>query len=186
MNQRLTPLILGLLFTLFLSQGTRAQDALTAGYFSNVGIQPGAQLGLVFDLKEVSERNRVLFLSPQIASFTRPGVNTNYLLRVEGGIRQNSQSGKSFSALSGSLGYLLRSELLSLSVNLGSGDIEDKTRESSHHFVPTIHYTYGRYLNEKWSWLSKAGLGYRFETDDQGSAMVFIEAGIYLKLIGNN
>ena len=186
MNRRHTPFIFALLFLTSLSTFTAsAQEAITMGYFSRVGIQPGIQAGLLFDLGSINDsgtRARSVFLSPQAAVFTRPGINTNYLLRVESGISQKSRSERSFSALSVSAGYLFKTEVESVSVSLGSGEITDKARTNTHHFVPALHSTYGRYFSEKWSWFTKIGLGYRFEKEDLGTTTLFFEAGVHLSL----
>ncbi len=136
-------MILSLL--LFLPGAAIADEPeLSVGLVLPYGVQPGVQVGLTLGLTE-----RV-FLRPQLAVFTRPGVHSDLMTDVEIGLR-SPRGARGWSA-STSLGvaYLLSLQVRSKSVDIGTADVT-RTRAFRHHVVPA--------LNGEVSWTAPAGLG---------------------------
>lgn len=183
--------ILTILFLLGIHLHLFAQkeNSISVAYFGNFAIQPGLKIGSQFNFKtwekdkfhkkDTITKLQKLFVSPQFTIFTRPERNTNYLINVDLGYQFQNKERKLYQAVSLGLGYLLQSELLSFSVNLGSGETSNKNRESRHFFLPTLNYELGGYIGQerKFAWYTKYGLGSKLFGEIESSMLVFLELG---------
>lgn len=167
----------------FQSFSQEKEIPISLAYFGNFAIQPGVKVGTELDFKywekESSPKIQKLFISPQFAVFTRVRKNTNYFFNVNIGYKRQNKERKLYQSFSLGLGYLLQNELLSFSVNLGSGDITDKNKELRHYFLPTINYELGGYIGQKrnFGWYSQYSLGSKIAPSRESSVVVFLEVG---------
>lgn len=95
-------------------------------------------------------------------------------------LRANSLS---YSALSLGLGYLAQSRVLTLSTNLGNGEVENQNRKTTTYFVPTVNYELGRAFSERFGWFGKVSLGSKLLSKKESEMVIFGELGVkfYLK-----
>jgi len=168
----------------------RAQNdgmQLTAGYYGHVLIQPGIRLGVQLPLQQwAGQQNdgalaESLVLHPQVGMFTRPGVNTSGTISCEAGYQRQRSNRKANSTYAVGMGYQARSEVLGVTVSVGSGEVTDKDREWRHYFMPTISYRYGHTLNQKLGYYAKATTGL-LVGNEESSMLLFTEFGITIHL----
>ena len=154
------------------------------GYHSQAGIQPGLKIGAEFSIKDWDSRTRSFnyFLNPNVAYYTWPGNDRNLYSHFEFGIGTRKERKKVRNAISLGAGYLLESQLISYSVNLGTGDLNDENREIRHYFVTTINYTWERKFSEVIDGYFKPSYGFRFGENDKTSALLFLELGVKYNL----
>lgn len=80
------------------------------------------------------------------------------------------------------LGYLSSWETLSLSVNLGTGNISNRDVEQRSYFLPTVSYTFGRDPGTKLGWFSKVSFGREISSAREDAGFFALEVGILYNL----
>ena len=185
-----TTLIYALLFTssLVFSQNKSEGLPISVGYFGNFLIQPGAKIGAQFSLNKWETehegkkgnytKEKRIFVSPQVAFFSRPGNNMNLLVNADIGYQRKKMNQGSYSAVSLGLGYLLESQVVSIVYNLSDGSIKEKIREPRNYFLPTINYEFGHAIDFKTNWYMKFSLGSKLSPNRERSGVFFIELGM--------
>lgn len=188
-----------LIFILFFShyqvfsQMFQERVPISVGYFSNFGFQPGVAIGTSFDLKTWEKEKaknqgtvtkvRRFFISPQIGFYSRIGQNSNYLLSVEGGYKRQKKGDRRYVAFSAGLGYLLQSQALSFSVNLGTGEHSNKQRQINHFLLPTANVEFGGGISRTVGWYTKMSLGSKISAKQESQMTLFVGFGVKLYLI---
>ncbi len=186
----LISLILGLgLHAGLFAQSNSLQNTLTAGYFSQLGIEPGVSLGadiyVSTDLfsSSTSAQHHLVF-QPQLAAFTNPENFQSALVR--GGIalrRTTERKGRlRFRQLGVGLGYMFHSEITGLRVNLADGSITSKERDNRQYVVPTINASMGRMLNDRLGYYLSASYGPKLHAERKPDGAVFLELGLSYSL----
>ena len=120
--------ILLLLLAFFFSS---FRQEVRVGYFSQWVFQPGLSLGFHTSMK--SER----YIGGQLAYFSQPDVDRNWIPRLEAGKRWDGER-KGYQAVGISIGYWRQSELEEVALNLGTGKRENEVRAINHYLCPTI------------------------------------------------
>lgn len=143
-------------------------------------------VGSTFDLKQWEKstssegpvKTYTLFVKPSVGLFTNPGNRTSYTAGTDVGIRRVKSNRKTYSSLMFGIDYLVESELLDLTVDLGSGDITNKNRETRHYILPAISYEFGKAINDRLGWYNKYTLGHKLNGQDQNAMVMFVEVGV--------
>ena len=178
-------LLISFLFFAPFSQAQETQEkfSLTAGYFGQLGYHPGAYLGLQVPLKTWQKErsratvNKMLYVEPRIGYYSWPGYNSNYYIGSDAGILRRKSTSKFYTCFALSLGYVLRAEVTSTTVNF-SGKITAKEREAQHTVLAMAGYGFGTKFNANWSWLIRLDAGYQANFNSVGSLAAFAELGI--------
>ena len=150
--------------------------ALSTGYFGPYLMQPGIKVGAEFDFGKI-------YVSPQLAYFSRLGNNTNGMVNLEAGFRKQKSDKKFFSTYSMGVAYLYQSELLSSIVALGSSAIEN-TRESRHYFIPSLNFGFGWSVKDRLDWYTKISGAWKIAADQEGQFLLLGELGLKWDLGG--
>ncbi|MEM1320673.1 MAG: hypothetical protein AAGG75_10485 [Bacteroidota bacterium] len=164
------------------AQQAQPQFPLSISYFSHTLYQPGVKLGTQWTFRswpaEGSEatKQHTLYLSPQIAYYTHIDNYSNYLINAELGYRRLRLNNRRYIAFSIGMGYLARSNVRNLSVNLGDGSTS-KQREWNHYFLPNLNFEFGRKINDRAEWFSKWTYGLATNFGQSPTSMVFVELG---------
>ncbi|MEM8567435.1 MAG: hypothetical protein AAGF85_13320 [Bacteroidota bacterium] len=179
----------------YLTRGTMAQEKeipISLSYSAPYFIQPGFRLGMELAQKRweaVKERKgkslnvtKSLYIQPQVGFYARPRVHNNWLLNAELGYKRKRNDKKGYSNLSVGLGFVQRSQILSLTVDLSSGEITDKDRETQNYFMPTVNYEMGRIISPKMGWFTKLSLGALMATKQEGHLVLIYELGLKYNL----
>ena len=189
--------ICGLLILLFCTQQSIAQspsDAIpiSIGYFGHGAIRPGVKVGVDIPLKALSGENadretaksghNTLYLSPQLAGFSRHNFYTGLLVNAELGIRR-TWNGRRFSLAYGiGLGYLNRWEVLTVTADF-NGKVVSRERERRGHLLPTATAEIGYNLSSKLNLYVKPSYGMQFSSGRERAGNFFFELGLKLFLI---
>ncbi len=161
---------------------------LTVGYYGQVLVHPGVQLGTELTLKQwQAERegntiHKHLLLLPQLGFYNRPSVHSSGVLSAEVGYKRQPASRKSYHMVAAGLGYQARSEVLGLTVSLGNGEVTAKNRQWRHYLMPTLSYTYGRQVSPAWGWFTRATAGILLFGPTESSATLFTTFGVKINL----
>ena len=157
---------------------------ITISYFSPFGNHFGARVGTSTDImqwEKASKRGvsplRNLHLKTQLGCFARPDVSQNYLVNTEIGIRRSASGRKSYLAYSMGLGYLLSSEVVGGSVNLGTGKF-DKEREASSSLLPTFNIELGSNKEKPLTFFYRLFYGRKLAFSGENSAFFGLEVGL--------
>ena len=188
-------IILLFLFSCWMVFSSSAQEEsepksipISISYFGQSAIHPGIKVGTAFKLKSWSASKgekvklRDLVVQPQFAIYTRVGYNTNYYFLTDLGYRMQTQDKRFYMIFSGGLGYLMQSEHLGFSVDLGSGDHTNKNREFRGYFIPTVSYELGGNIKPKLGWFTKVAMGRQFSGAKENSSVLFLDVGVKIKL----
>lgn len=176
-----------------LAQNASLDNLFTVGYFSQLGLEPGASLGadiyVATDLfSSSSPVQHHLVFQPQLAAFTNPENYQAALLR--GGIalrRTVERKGRlRFRQLGLGLGYMLQSEITGLRVNLADGSIAEKLRDNRQFFLPSINASMGRMLNDRLGYYLSASYGPKLHADRKPDGAVFLELGLSYAISPSN
>ena len=184
-----------LLFTVAISTlvltGVSGQEKgvpITIAYWGHYTIQPGFRLGTELTYKQwevIKERKgapisiwKSFYLRPQIGFYTRPTVHNNFLVNAEIGYKKQKRLKKNYSSFSLGIGFLRRYQILSHTVDLGSGETTDKDREAYNYFMPTVNYELGRTINTKFGWFTKFTIGTMISAEEESSTVFFQELGL--------
>ena len=185
-------LSLALIFGLELkAQEPTRQFPLAISYFSHTLYQPGAKLGTSWTFRSwpaegsADQKQKSLYLSPQLGYYALPNDHSNWLINVELGYRRLKLDKRRFVAFSFGLGYFHRSRVRTLSVDLGDGSIGNKQREKSHYLLPSLNFEFGRQVNDRIEWFSKWTYGLATAFDQEPTSMIFVELGARFYLLGN-
>lgn len=129
---------------------------ISLSYYAPLAIQVGTRVGTAISLRnwEPAGRERVLLVRPQIGYFSQLGLHRNFVVETDLAFRLKKAKKRSYLSPSLGLGYINSVENIEGSVNLGSGEIDQKT-ENYHYFLPTI--------NLEWGLVPKKNLGYFFK-----------------------
>lgn len=158
-----------LILLIFAWKLVSAQE-ISAGYFGLYAVQPGAKMALY-----VPVPGSDLFLSPQVAYFSRIDNHTNWLINLELGRKFTRVERKRYAAISGGVAYWRQTE--TVNVNTGPVSRENIIR---HFLLPTINFEMGWQFSRigcfiKNSVGSKIGSG-------QGNMALFLETGLKIQL----
>lgn len=123
-----------------------------------------------------------LFVSPQLAAFWRPQSSSNLFVNADFGFRRLKEKRHRYSAFSIGLGYLMQSQILSTTVSLSDGSLNDNNRELRHYFVPTANYEFGHAPKNVMGWYFKLSLGGRFAHGRDMASVMAVEAGLKFRL----
>lgn len=186
--KRLVILFFAFLSTNAWAQTSRSPTPLSLGFYAPFATQPGVKLGIQYPWLQTSglfkklngsstQRIRNTFINPEIAYFTRINSNDNLLINADIGYKVLRTRKNYYSEYSIGLGYLVSWETLSVSVNLGSGDISDRDIERRSFFLPTINYTIGKHVDRGIGWFSKASFG-REISSREDAGFFALEIGI--------
>lgn len=165
---------------------------ISIGFYGPYIIQPGIKIGTAFDLKEwkiEKEQNlksRKLFVSPQIAAFIRPKNHTSFILNVDVGYIIKKSQSNFYIAPSVGLGYLMTSQILSNTIDLSNGEINEKDRELRNYFLPTLNFELGKQATEKMGWFTKLSYGRKVSSKIENAAFFALELGVKFHLRKNN
>lgn len=184
-------LLLTIAISTLVMTGVSAQEngvPITIAYSGHYGIQPGVRLGTELTRKQwdVSKERKgesltirkSFYLRPQIGFYARPNVHNNFLVNVEFGYKKQKSHKKNYSSFSLGLGFLRRYQILSPTVDLGSGEVTNKDREAHNYLIPTVNYELGRTINTKIGWFNKFTLGTMISTEKESSLAFFHELGL--------
>ena len=162
------------------SMGQNSPIPISLSYFSPYLLQPGLKVGTSFQLKDYSnkEKNRSLALSPQVAYFSQIGVSQSYLLNAEINLHRKLDSRKRFQTFGLGLGYLLDSENLTPSINLGSGSLGTNEKANNASFLPTLNYSLGMLPDKGPAYFFKAFIGQKFSFSQEGQFFFGLELGL--------
>ncbi|MCP3930447.1 MAG: hypothetical protein GY705_15250 [Bacteroidetes bacterium] len=158
------------------------------GYFGPYAIQPGIKIGTHFDVKEWQSgkrekiRKQSLYVSPQIGAFTQINNHTSFFSNADFGYKRQKEEAAFYSAYSIGLGYLTEFQILSSTLDLGSGEVSGKVRERRAYFLPALNYEFGKEPNSKIGWYSKFSVGRKISNKNEDSAAFIIELGLRFNL----
>lgn len=158
------------------------------GYYGAYGIQPGIKVGSVFNLKawEIEKgdktKSRHLFISPQIGVFTRPRNHTSLILNTDLGYRITSGTRNFYLSPSLGFGYLMSNQVLSQTIDLGSGETIGKDKEIRNYFLPTANIEFGGQPKNTIGWYSKFSYGRKISSAIEDSTFFALELGIILAI----
>ena len=182
---------IGILLFLFFTcnfvnaQSNSNQFPISISYFGQFIVQPGLKIGTEFNLKnwentspKTKITNRQFYLSPQVGYFNVPNVHSGLIFNVDVGYKKLRANPLSYSAFSIGLGYLAQSRVLTISTNLGTGEVDSRERETSSYAVPTVNYELGRAFSENLGWFGKVSLGSKLLSQKESEMVVFGELGV--------
>lgn len=162
-----------------------AQDqkpAITLSYYSPFGNQFGSRVGTNFQFKkDGQERDEhtshgSIFLHPQVGFFIHPSVSQNYLINTDLGFKRSFSGRQIYFASSIGLGYLLSSEIVGVSVDLGSGElVREKENRSS--LLPTFTIELGSGKQRRLTFYYRLFYGRRIAFGDENSSFFGLEVG---------
>ncbi len=155
------------------------------GYFGHFGFQPGIKVGTEISMMgriDSDNFSKQWFGSPQIAFFTNPGSDSNYMVNFDVGLRKRKKPKNSYSAFTLGMGYFIQSKLESFSVNLSNGDRSNKVRNSQGFLLPTLNYEYGWRTDKPMSWYFKYSIGQTLLSGNDNRMMMFLEFGVKFKI----
>lgn len=166
-----------------LELGLIAQDRIppvTLSYYSPFGTHLGTKVGTTFLISnsevEGNLKPNTLFFNPQLGYFVRPTVNRNLQINSEIGIKRGSRKGKAYIALIIGLGYLLSSEVVGGSVNLGSAEfIKDRSKRSS--LLPVINLELGSNKQKRLTFFYRLFYGRKVSLASENSGFFGLEIG---------
>ncbi len=171
-------------FGLFAQNVEKEPIPLNIGLYGPYVIQPGIKVGPAFGLKKWSlERGSrtkpaSLFVSPQIGVFVRPKNHISYVINGDLGYKMKSGKSNFYMAASAGLGYLMTDQLLSTTIDLGSGDVVGKDRELRNYFLPTINFELGKEAQKKIGWFTKFSYSRKISSKVEDSAFFAVELGL--------
>lgn len=185
MKKSILTLILLFNCLLITAQSEMKKLPISISYFGNYLIRPGLKVGTELIIKQwpkqsSSEENESsqLLVRPQLAVYSWPTVHTSFLANADLAYRWNTKG----SAVFVGLGYVRESQIESLSVNLGNGDISNKNRKGQGCFLPTVGYEFGRPLSARTAWFSKVAIGIKLAPEVESSMEGFFELGVSYRL----
>ena len=161
---------------------------ITVGYWGNLATQPGIKVGAQLTLKDWQKekgdkvKGRKLFVRPEIGVYNRHRNNTNLLVGAEAGIQLQREGRKFFHSVGLGLGYLGRSQILSIRFSLGDGSIVGKEREWRSYILTTLNYTFGSEITSRLAWYGKASVGPALSFTREPTTMAFLEVGLRINL----
>lgn len=173
------------------AQFSEKNKAITAGYLGHSAIFPGGNVGLMIDVKDWQiektkgdasiVKNRSLFVHPQLGLYSRRRKYSSIFFNTEVGVRKQKDGRRFYSAYSLGLGYVGRSEIMSLTVNF-NGEITAKERELRSYFMPNINYQIGVDFTDNFSFYSKASYGMKLSPTRERSGNFYLGLGFKFKL----
>lgn len=179
-------LILGLSFS---ASAQKGQWSFSIGYLGEYLVNPGVKVGAQFNYhaweKEKESKKGAytlyqnLYISPQLGYYTRVGNHSNYYANLDIGYQH--QMRKIYTTYAIGLGYMLKDETLSKTVDLGSGQ-KSRVNEINHFFVPTFMYGLGGQLSGKLGWFVKGTVGAKIPKRAELDLLVLVELGVMMSL----
>ncbi len=159
----------------------------TVAYFAPYSTQYGGKLGYSYTLekweKVESSKIKSFYIHPQIGVFARRSNHTSIIFNTDFGYKSRKVERKFYLATSISLGYLAQSQITSSSVNLGTGEIQNRQRQWRGYFLPTINYEFGKEVKRHLGWYFKFSLGRKISSKLENSAFFGAELGLKISLI---
>lgn len=149
------------------------------------GIQLGGRLTAGFELPilEADPEARwrtTFFAGPELGVYTRPANYTSALVGGVFGYRMESPGGCCVHELAVSLAYVAESHVMSVDVDLGSGELSED-RALKNHGLGAFHYTFAVQLLDRWGWYLDLGVG-QLTSYDLPSALYFAgETGVQVR-----
>jgi hypothetical protein len=188
MKNHLTTFIFSLIVFNLFAQQAKKDIPIFVGYYGAYVIHPGIKTGLVLNIKEWRKekrdisKQRNLFISPQIGLFVRSNNHTGFLLNMDGGYKLWNKTGNFYTAPSIGLGGLLISQILSSTIDLGTGEISKRERENRFHFLPTLNFELGKEANKKIGWYTKFTFGRKIIANIEDAGFFALELGLRFSL----
>ncbi|MEM9821074.1 MAG: hypothetical protein AAF985_08380 [Bacteroidota bacterium] len=176
-----------LMLFLCLKHSVGAQDVvpklpISVSYFSFLGFQPGAKLGVRFDLKKWEKEKkdyrlqRSFFIRPQLGFYTNPDIHTSYLVNVDFGYQRTKSHKRTYWAWSLGLAYLNQAQITARRIHLGEGT-QTPLREHWSWFLPTLNGEFGKAINERITWYTQLSYGLKVAPRKSSSSVFFFELG---------
>ncbi len=164
---------------------------LVIGLYAPYISQPGGKIATYINLKQWSKKNpeeenafekaNSLYVSPQVGAFVRPGNHNSLLLNADVGFKHLKRS-RFFTAYSIGIGYLNTFQIISETIDLGSGETIGTDRERKGYFLPTINFELGKEAKKRIGWYSKLSYGRNVSTKQENSAFFALEFGLSIHL----
>ena len=167
------------------AQSDRGALPVSVSYFGGFAYQPGIKLATEISLvrrQDTENYSRQWYGSPQLAFYTNPGSDSNYLINFETGIGRQKKDKNTYWSYSIGLGYLMESKIRSFSVNLGTGDKSNKRRASQSFLLPSLNVERGWRTHRPLSWFTKYSVGSTLFGGDENQLMMFLEFGVKFKI----
>ncbi len=172
---------------------THAQNKLqltdiSASYFAPFAIYDiGAKAGVGFSywkwdqIKTKKERSKTVvhqvYFEPQLAYFGNRNYYYSLLANLETGWKWQTQGNKSYSSLSVGLGYLNRSEALTLTAHL-DGSYSVAEWENRPAFLPSLNYRWGIQLYRSFGLYTGLSYAYQIYFQHTNAGLLFFELGV--------
>jgi len=149
-----------------------------AGLTAPYGVQPGLSAVATHDITtwEGRRRDAAFSVGPRVAGFGRFENHLSGVVGAEASVRWTSPDTGRFVSLDGGLGYMLSAQVHTVSVDLGSGDL-DRSRELQHHFLPTLGVHFGR-TQDRVGWYGGVLAGRHISPQTPDSLWMSVEAGV--------
>lgn len=171
-----------MILTLFILSFPGKGQEISLGYLGHIGYHPGASISAKYDLKQWDKKkSNTLFVMPKLGFYSWPGYNSNYMIGTDFGIQRNRENKKIWHSYAIGLGYVLKYEVLSTTVNF-SGDIIHKNREARHELLTLFGYRLGSDFNSSWGWYAGGSVGFKGTLNIAGSVTAYLETGISYRL----
>lgn len=160
---------------------------LRVSFFAPYVVSPGVNLGTSFDLinreEDPQEQYRTtsyFSIRPEIGYFVYPGVHRNLIMETNLCYTIKKTTGRSYFTPALGLAYLLTTEDVEGSVNLGSGNIEHET--ATHHaFLPTLNLEAGLMPKRYVGYFVNTFYGYRMGGQRPNATLLGLEIGLIIR-----
>ena len=172
------------------AQQTEAKTSISIGFFGHGIFRPGVKIGADIPVKQWqpnaldqdrSGLQKTLFISPQLATYSRINFYSGILTNVEVGLHLQRESRKFYSTYTIGVGYLAHFEVNSITVNF-DGDITNKKRELRNFVLPSTSVILGWDIGKRSSVFTGLRYGMQLSPTRERSGQFFFECGFRLHL----
>ena len=160
-----------------------------AGYNGHFAFQPGFKAGVAITFKDWTKEKkkegaslRELYVFPQTYLFAYPESHFSHGWTAELGLRSNRIGGNWSSNIGIGFSYLSEFHLISMTTNIGTGEIVSKEREHRSFFVPSVTMGLCRKINDKWGIYGRLNPGVKLSGKYASELILFTEIGVRLTL----
>jgi hypothetical protein len=163
--------------------------AVRAGFYAPFAFHPGMRLSVPWGLAvrdrqlrgPVAGRQLQLVTGPYLWVATRPGSYTASGVGGEFGVRLLTPRRGRFHEFVATAGYVARSEVTVVRVELSSGD-QTALRELRHLVVPALRYVFGRQPRQRVGWYVGGSVGRYFSAQVSGGVYFDLELGLQIRV----
>jgi hypothetical protein len=124
-------------------------------------------------------RSRLIF-GPELGVAVRPEVETSILVGGLVGWRLQSPEGSFTHDAAVGLAWLGASQIVSVDIDLGTGE-KTPHRELKHQLLPTVHYSFGWEVSQRWGWYLDLGVGQTVSSDIPSALYYAAESGLQFR-----